>query len=168
MRTGSTLRLSVADSLPSPSSARVREGGTASSTASKPEYTCCESSAPAVRSCQRLGSSASGSICVTCVPVTRLAPSGEAQWATSASMPGWATQCGSSEGKAASATRPWASSTRTRLALQRLHRPGVASSARAKRGSRTVKYCAPLSKLPKAVSMLAMRPPAACSRVRTA
>ncbi len=38
-----------------------------------------------------------------------------------------------------------------RLALQGLHSCGAVSSARAKRGSRTVKYCAPLSKLPKGV-----------------
>ncbi|MDT4834635.1 hypothetical protein FQZ97_682790 [compost metagenome] len=82
-------------------------------------------------------------------------------------MPGWATQCGSSEGSAASATRPWASSTRTRLALQGRHSAGVVASTCAKRGSRTVKYWAPLSKRPKAVSMLAIRPPGVASRSNT-
>ena len=83
------------------------------------------------------------------------------------SMPGRATQCGSRAGSAASATRPWASSTRTRLALHGLQMPGVASSTRAKRGSRTVKYWAPLSKRPKGVTSLAMRPPTPAPRSNT-
>ncbi len=87
------------------------------------------------------------------------AASGWAQWRANASIPGTATQWASWCGSAASATRPCASSTRTALALQGLHTPGAVARARPKRGSRTVKYWEPGSKLPKAVSVLAMRPP---------
>lgn len=82
-------------------------------------------------------------------------------------MPGWATKCGSGRGREASATRPRASSTRTALALQGRHSSGVVCSTRLKRGSRTVKYCAPLSKLPKGVASLAMRPPGSAPRSNT-
>ena len=93
-------------------------------------------------------------------------------------MPGTGTQCGSLEFRPALATRPSSSSTRTELALQGRHRPGTVSSACLKRASRTVKYCAPWSNVPKALSRVAMRPPTprlfsntvtwcpACTRVR--
>jgi hypothetical protein len=82
------------------------------------------------------------------------------------------------EGSAASATRPCGSSTRTALALQGRDRRGDSSSTCWNRGSRTVKYCTPVSKVPNGESTLAMRPPAAalfsntvtswpaCARVR--
>ena len=82
-------------------------------------------------------------------------------------MPGVATQCDSRAGSGASVTRPCASSTRMALALQGLHRLGTVSSARAKRGSRTVKYWAPASKRPNGESRLAMRPPGAGALSKT-
>ena len=59
-------------------------------------------------------------------------------------MVGTLTQCGSRAGRAASATRPCGSSTRTALALQGLRKACEADSAFSKRGSRTVKYWAPM------------------------
>ncbi len=126
MRTGSILRLSVAESLPSPSSARVRAGGTASSTASKPEYTCCESSAPAgaqlpALRIERIGLDLRHLRAGNEAVAQRLGPVGGQRVHARLRHP-----VGLERGRAASATRPWASSTRTRLALQRLHQAGRA------------------------------------------
>src|SRR3989344_2642710 len=154
--------------------------GWASSTASKPAWTCWLPAGPSVRSCQPGAFNESGSMEVTRVWVMSwpALSSGSAQAPPRDCMPGLATQCASRWGRPAAATRPAASSTCTELALQRLQMPGTVSMARAKRGSRTVKYWAPASKLPKGVSMVAVRPPAwedfsntvtrcpACTRVR--
>ena len=135
--------------------------GMASITPSKPEKTCCASGVPGVpvvRSCHCWRFSASRSMRVTWVSSSVLAASGCAQRRTSAFMPGEGTQCGSRAASPAAATRPKVSSTRTVVALQGRLTPLAVSSASAKRGSRTVKYCAPWSKLPKALSRVAIRP----------
>src|SRR5574343_694404 len=93
---------------------------------------------------------------------SRMLPSsvkGSPQALTRAFMPGVATQWRSPPGRPASITRPIGSSTRTALALQGRHRPGTVPRASSKRGSRTVKYCVPWSKLPKGLRRVAMRPP---------
>ena len=55
-------------------------------------------------------------------------------------MPGLGAQCASRDSRPCEVTRPVASSTRTLFALQGFAQPGTVSMARAKRGSRTVKY----------------------------
>ena len=85
---------------------------------------------------------------------------GCAQWRTSAFMPGEPTQCDSLGGKEAATTRPAPSRMRTVLALQGRTRPWALSNTLTKRGSRTVKYWVPWSKLPNSVRRVAMRPPA--------
>jgi hypothetical protein len=164
------------------SASRVCAGiaGMASSTASNPACTWRAPSLLAVVSCQAPGRRRSGSMRTTCASVCRwpASCSGVAQACTRASMRGAATQCGSLGTGLAATTRPAASSTRTVLALQGRHRPGWVCSTRSRRGSRTVKYCAPASKLPKGLSTLRVRPPGsgccsntltwcpACTRVR--
>ncbi|GAO22969.1 hypothetical protein ALISP_2789 [Alicycliphilus sp. B1] len=143
------------------SSARASGAGWASTTASKPP--CRWVSPPRVSqcSCQAVGRMGSRSMRVTavCVCSRPSSASGSAQAWTSASMVGAATQCASPGMRVAVATRPAASSTRMVVALQARHRPGTVSRARWKRASRTVKYCAPVSKLPKGEASAAVRPP---------
>ena len=180
MATVASASVSTVSSAELASRACAGTAGWASSTASKPAYTRWPPPAMSVRNCQPEAFRASDSMCVTCVRVTSwpACRSGSAQAVTSDCMPGLATQWASRWGSPVAVTRPAASSTCTELALQRLQMPGTVSTARAKRGSRTVKYCAPASKLPNGVSMVAVRPPAwadfsntvtrcpACTRVR--
>ena len=131
-----------------------------------------------VRSCHRALSMASVSMWVTRVSNSMESSRGAAQVFTNAFMPGLATQCGSRAGKPAAATRPRSSSTCTMLALQGRQVLGVVCRASTKRGSRTVKYCAPWSKVPNGLLRVDMRPPTpwlfskivtllpACTRVR--
>ena len=152
------------------SSSRACGAGRASTTRSKPVCTACAPVPASACSCQRVGDSASRSMRSTRVSVSRrpAAASGCVQRRGSACMSGAATQCGSRAGGAASSRRPRSSSTRTALALQRRARSdAVASSARFRRASRTVKYCVPRSKVPQGESSVAIRPPACAAASST-
>ena len=143
------------------SSARAWGAGSASSTASKPASTWPSPLSFSTVTCQpvpfnrsRSSDTTSASVCSTAVSCK-----GAAQASASDCMPGQATQCASCGGRPTAVTRPAASSTRTALALQGRQTPGTVARASAKRSSRTVKYCAPVSKLPWGVLRVLVRPP---------
>ncbi|MOA15831.1 hypothetical protein D3C78_1360130 [compost metagenome] len=155
------------------SRARAMGAGRASSTVSKPAWTVCweGSCVFSVCSCHSVGSSRSRCRAVTRQWVCRR-PAAAMGWAQAAGrlcIWGVATQWDSRGGGAALAMRPALSSTRMVVALQGRHSCGCMASTCSKRGSRTVKYCAPESKLPWDVVCEAMRPPtsAACSNTVT-